>query len=582
MPPLPELRVSSLAELAAQLRFAPHLKLLDDIDRIERLAADVDPEANYPEEWIEFRVTGLRRDLPEPITVAGAALLADLSSLAERLCEQARLTEAELAARLSEQGRQPALHADALAERWNVSRKTVDRCRKRGLIGRRIRGANGKTRIVFTPESVRVYESSQRESLERAAEFSRIEPAIELRMLRRAERYHELFGCTLNQCAERLAKRYQRSLEAVRQILRRHDASGAAPIFDDPGSLTRLQRRALLRAEARGIDPATLARRYRRTRPTIARAIHLERARRLWAWRDAGALEAPRLATFDRDDAHDVLLGAPAVRAIGVAPAPSNVGALLALARSTPATPADDEQACVIALHFCRATASDLASDLDREQPEARTIDRAEAMLRLASQIWAWLVRAQMGLVLATIERRHERPSEAMRTDDWLGAWRSGVASAWPAIGSFDATRGGRLAAPVGLAVDRALAAASPDPTTRATPRLRTDEPIEDWRNAPPWSAALQPDRRLRPRPERDADAGRPPWWSDADADARRVLGWRFGYPVEGSREAPMTLEALAERLSTGRAHAPRRLRIALRTLLEAARLETSSAPGPE
>ena len=83
------------------------------------------------------------------------------------------------------------------------------------------------------------------------------------------------------------------------------------------------------------------------------------------------------------------------------------------------------------------------------------------------------------------------------------------------AVGSFDPGHGGRLAAPVGLAVSRAVAVWDRvehrrSPPGRATPLLRPGHVVPDWtRRVSPWQADLEPDERVRrfahvlPDPER-------------------------------------------------------------------------------
>ncbi|MEO0483336.1 MAG: hypothetical protein AAF138_06895 [Planctomycetota bacterium] len=572
MPPLPELRLATLAELERQLRYAPRSRLLDNVARIEALAGDVDSETNYPEEWIEFRVTGLRRDLPEAITVTGAALRSDLSSLAERLSERAHLSEAELVQSETEAGQPPPVRADALAERWNVSRKTVDRYRKRGLIGRRVRAANSKPVIVFTASAIECFERTERDRLDRAAQFDRIDPATELKLLRRASRYHELFGCTLNQAAARLARRFDRSHEGVRQLLRKHDASAPTPIFTDERTLSAVQRRALSRAERRGLEPIDLARRLGRPRATIVRLIHLERARLLGdlALEPVGPAPEP-----------------PEIAPPPAAPAPRTIGGLLTLMRTRTEASPELERAWLGAMSGWRALAADRVRTLDRAQPEATLLDEAETYLRRAACAHAALTRSTFALLMGTIERRLGKEPERLPTDDAAELLRRTIVAAAEAVAKFDPKRGGRLAAPVGLVADRVAGAWMAERTTppdqpegadgpgRAGPTLRVDAPADDWRVAAgPWQSVLATDPRLLARPETDdpADTGRPPWWAELSAEHRETLACRFGQPGGAAPSWAMTLDELAEHLGTGRAQAPGRVRAAVRAALAASR----------
>ena len=69
MPPLPRLAVEAIEDLARQLRFAPKHALLRDLARTESLVEDIDPEQDYPEDFIIFRVTGYRQDIASPAMI---------------------------------------------------------------------------------------------------------------------------------------------------------------------------------------------------------------------------------------------------------------------------------------------------------------------------------------------------------------------------------------------------------------------------------------------------------------------------------------------------------------------------------
>jgi hypothetical protein len=221
LPPLSRIHTPVLEKLAHDLRFAPREALVRDVARVEELAGDIDPAGSYPEDFVIFRITGYRPTSSAPELLKGAALLADLSALAERMSEAAGMSSAEL-------GTDEWVALDALAERWNVSRKTLDRWRREGLIARRVLGGAGRPALVVMNSVVERFAAGHGAAIARAGGFSRIPPELESRMLRRARVYRARFGCSLNQAAVRLAERFGRSPEAVRQLLKRHDARAAA------------------------------------------------------------------------------------------------------------------------------------------------------------------------------------------------------------------------------------------------------------------------------------------------------------------------------------------------------------------
>src|SRR5690606_4313213 len=106
-------------------------------------------------------------------------LLGDISALVERLSAAARLSAADL-----EPGRW--LLADEVCARWKISRKTLERWRRLGLVARRVRGENGKPRLAFPLAAVERFERERKDRVEGAAAYSRIEPRVAARMVRRA------------------------------------------------------------------------------------------------------------------------------------------------------------------------------------------------------------------------------------------------------------------------------------------------------------------------------------------------------------------------------------------------------------
>lgn len=538
MPPLARLRIGALDDLARQLRFAPAETLRRQLERAEALAADIDPDLNYPEDWVVFRITGYRPETSdEPATLVGAALLAEMSALVERLSDAARL-------RWDDPRAGPTLDPAQLCERWNVSRKTLDRYRRRGLIARRVVGENGKPRLAFPLDAVERFEARERERIDRAAGFTRIDPDLEARMIRRASVYRRRAGCTLNGAALRLARRFGRSHEAVRQLLRRHDAAAETPIFSGPAPLTPRRRAAAWRALRRGIPPAKIARRYQRTRGSIIRAVNVERTRRL---REL-ALHPPH-APADAS-----VLAAPAATSGLGAPGETDLLRLIETARRAEPPPAPAERARVAAHHHLLARAAAAIAALSPDAPSGAALDAIETDLRWAARLKAELVRSQLALMVRTLEGILGRPPELVRGTTLLPLVEASIAAIADAAAALDPARGGRLAAPAGLAIQRAAAAWARAHSAelgrlpgRAAPALPSGIPIEDWtRRIAPWQLEpaahgppvrgwLEPDARVRAALPR------------LDADAAALLARRYGW--DGA--PPSTLAQLAQERGT-------------------------------
>lgn len=515
MPRFSRLRIAALEELAHELRFAPSEALERNLDRIEALAAEIDPTTGYPLDWIAFKVTAFRRELPgAPVTIAGKELLAELPALAERLSAAARLDVAALASR-------GAIDRAALCGRWQVSAKTLERYKSEGLIGRRVIGELGKPRLVFMPVHIAWFERTHSGLIGRAAGFSRLGIELESRIVRRAARYQRRFGCSLNQIAKRLADRFDRSHEAVRQLLKRagrdHDD---APEFRTAGLMTSLQRATALRAVSRGIDPATIAARWKRPRTAIARATLVARADRLWSLIDTGQLRsgADSIGT-STDEAR--LLSSEAVSSGLSGVGHTDLLDLIRCGRVRSVIVGVEESTRARALGVLLHRAASKIIAMPRSAPTAAAVDSAETSLRWAILLKVELVRSQIPLMIETLEGLLGGPLEEMPGGLNSSAMKEMIGISFRALGEavdqFDPSKAGRqnqarLAAPATLGITRAAtrwikAFTAPNRAglarqpgaVRAAGRLLPGVHTPDWTlSASPWRSWLWPDQRIR------------------------------------------------------------------------------------
>lgn len=513
MPPLRKLRIGALEDLAQQLRFAPAETSRRQLERAEQLAAEVDPKVNYPEDWVVFRVTGYRPQMDAPAIVVGEALLGDISVLVEQLSAAAGIAEKDLPA-----GKY--IDSAALQSRWNVSRKTLDRYRLRGLIARRVASEHSVSRLMFPLDSVERFEKQWGESIKTAAEYSRIGTGLEEKMIRRARVYHDRFGCTLNQAAKRLADRFERAHETVRQILRRHDAGSKEPIFAEAGPPTKRDRALVERAWWWGVEPGRIADHLKRSSASVQRVIVDVRAARLQALKlDVVAVEA------------DKALASPhCTTGLGAA---GNVDVAVWLAEAREAQPPAQaaEKARAIGYHALRARAAGAIASLVRHGNSATVVDRIETDLRWAARLKAELVRSQFSLIVRSLENAIGRPLEELRGPVLVELIAASIAAVAEAVDEFHAAKGGRLASPAGFAMTRIATGFARNAAAklevgrpRAVGRLASGLMMVDWtRRVAAWqsyqgSLWLEPHRSVREG------------LGSLQARARKLMELRYGW----------------------------------------------------
>jgi transposase len=554
MPPLPRLRIGPLADIAAAAPRLSPASALAGLERAETLAQRIDPNDLYP---LARVIADLRPDSASSApddgsSVVGAALLADLAALAEHLAAAAKLDPAQHAA--------PAwLDAASVCKRWGVSRSTLDRYRKRGLLGRRLETTPGRTRLVFAADRVEAFAAVHRPALERAGSFTRITPVEEARIRRRADRYRRVLGWSTSRTAQRIAEHFGRSPEAVRLLLVKTDdgVSRRAPV--------RARERAIIaRAAAWGVEVDRLAERFGRSEGSIYRALvqaHAERLARLRpeppAWdEDAGRFNA-------LDAASTFLDHAPVQTGLG-RPAPTSLAELLTLVEAAePLTPAV-ERALARAYWFLRHAAGVAINALPRHNPPrsaqraagqpASGVDDIETMLRWAARVKAELVRSQLPLVVRSVEAAAERPVSALAPAQVGAVYSLAIGTVAEAVERHDPFKSGRLAAQAGLALNRSIAAwwrsthapADRPGAARARPTPPERVTLDDF------TLALCPWQR-----ELDLPAGMRRVLGEAPEPARTLIAQRMGWQVPLADGAvigggpPRSLAQIADALAT-------------------------------
>lgn len=495
MPRLSPLRVSVVARLAEELRFAPRAALVRDIERIEELALDVELGGRYPLAWIVYRVTGYRPEVENGAeTVEGRALLGDLSALSEHLGSAAMLTIEECPG---------AIGVEVLMSRWTMSRKTLDRLRREGLVARRVveAGQKARARLVFLPHVVEAFERSHVERLSRAGRYSRVERASRARFGARVSSYERRLGWTRGRAVSRVAERAGVSEEAVRV------AMGGRPSRVDA---TRVGA-AAWRAWRLGLDLELVRARHHLTARSLRHAILAWKSSRMRRHLERGELDGAVSPVFDREDAGEVLLGSPMVTLGGREFHDGDLAALIAWARGLGAVVGAEERARLAAFQYLRHQARRCVVALDESTGTAGAIDEIETLLRGASRMLASALRAQWRTMLGAIETRVGAPIETLGASGAAEVILVAARAAGRAASTHDPFGRGRLAAAVALGVDRDVArwmvrresgrVSSVGGTGRAAMRLPEGARAWDWtREMGAWSGWTELGHRVEQR----------------------------------------------------------------------------------
>ncbi len=159
-------KYQALKELAdQQVRFAPPPRRLEQLTRLERLLAELDLDKQYPYQFICYRITDFRPDAYPDLVISGRDLHHDLGILISEVATSMPAVPVETVS-------EPVLTLEEFSRKLNVTPKTINRWRKRGLIGLPIL-YKGRKQVGFLPSLVDPFLSANQERMASSAKFSK-------------------------------------------------------------------------------------------------------------------------------------------------------------------------------------------------------------------------------------------------------------------------------------------------------------------------------------------------------------------------------------------------------------------------
>src|SRR5207302_5229653 len=125
--------------------------------------------------------------------LTGLALQHDLGLLVEQVSDTLDVYTDSLS--------EPVLSIDDVTERFNVTSKTIQRWRRKGLPARKFLFTDGKRRVGFLLGSVERFFTGHKEQVTRGMNFSQVSDAEHDQILRRARRLAIHCRCCVHEIA---------------------------------------------------------------------------------------------------------------------------------------------------------------------------------------------------------------------------------------------------------------------------------------------------------------------------------------------------------------------------------------------
>ena len=412
-----------------QVRYAPVDVRVEQMDKAERLLQQLDAEKPYRYQDLCQQITDFKPSMYPDLIVEGKDAIHDLGLFVEDLSASANLPV--------EHAAEQVLTVDDVSQKFNVSTKTVDRWRKRGLVGRRFRFGN-RSRIGFLSSSVDRFVRDHKDEVRRGSRFSQLSEDEREEMVRKARRLAR-YGACPSEVSKRLSKTFDRSPETVRYTLRQYDEqhpeNAVFPHASMP--LSDAKRREIFKKFKDGVKVQTLADETCRTRTSIYRIVGEERAQLLFE-QPIDFMDSPE---FHKPDAERTILGPPPEvdKKGGRVKPPPGLPPYLASLYSIPLLTREEEQHYFRKMNFLKFKAVRLREKIDRARPKSRDLDQLEELVAKAVEIKNFLIRSNLRLVVS-IAKRHMTPST-----NFFEMVSDGNMSLIRAIEKFDYTKGNKF-----------------------------------------------------------------------------------------------------------------------------------------
>ncbi|MFO0969638.1 MAG: sigma-70 family RNA polymerase sigma factor [Gemmataceae bacterium] len=475
-----QFRVEALRELTdQQVRFLAPQRRMQHLARTERLLTEVRPEKDYPYQFVCFRVTDYRSDAHPDLIISGADLRHDLGVMISQLA-------VSIPALPVEQVTEPVLTLDEISKKLNVTTKTINRWRKRGLIGIPVL-VNGRRHVGFLPSLVDPFLVANQKRVAKSSQFSQLSGEEKEEILRRARRFARFGVGSLTQVSRRIARRLGRSPETVRYTIknydREHPEQALFPNLTgpfDPGT-----KQLIFSSFRRGIPVESLAKRFARTRSSMYRVINEMRAQRLmdqpidYIPNDSFAVAANETTILGpMPDAEKYEETKRAMRV------PKDAPAELASLYETPLLTKDQEQHLFRKMNYLKYKAKQLldamklpSGKVNVHKMRTQDLDEVDHLLDDASNVKEQLISANMRLVVS-IAKRHSG-----QTDNFFELLSDGNMSLIRAVEKFDYARGNKFSTYASWAIMKNFARSIPEEKVR---RERYQTGAEDFFDAAP------------------------------------------------------------------------------------------------
>jgi len=190
----------------------PRSQQLKQLAAADELYKIVEPDRQYPYEFICFKITGYRpKSQTAQQVISGSELLRDLPAYVLRASARLKLK--------ADQQSEKVYSIGDLAKKFDVSKRTIERWRKRGLLAGKYIFGGGVSGIGFTSSVVDDFAGKNVELVKKASQFEQINAETKEAIIEMAQQLGSDGGLSRTVVIKKVAGHFKRAPETVRLII---------------------------------------------------------------------------------------------------------------------------------------------------------------------------------------------------------------------------------------------------------------------------------------------------------------------------------------------------------------------------
>ncbi len=417
-----QVKNKQLQQLLLQARFSPQEKRLQQIRNCETLIAKLQTDIAYPFDFICFHITGFRPrsdfNINSQDLISCETLLSDIPVYAAQLSREMKLPSSQITHKI--------YTTESLTSHFRVCQKTITRWRKKGLVGQYLKFPDGRLRLAFSAEMVEIFIANNRQNVQKSGDFSQISPGEREKIVQRLLKWSVKSPHLRQEAIRRTAKKYNRAIESVRQILVAEEKKRNSPFTfvrrEDLMPDDKMEEIAKL--YQRGVTVPDLMKQYGRSKSNIYHVINKAQAVELLKQ----DIEYIYNKDFDKPKVRHYYLAGENLQAGHLnshkkdkqqarnALSQRDKGPLSDYIRDicrTELLSGREEKFLFGKYNYLKHLARQTQLDCDPDYPSARLLSKMRLYLRLADEVKDLLIRSNLRLVVS-ISKRHTKNDHEM------------------------------------------------------------------------------------------------------------------------------------------------------------------------